>query len=83
MNAERTPGRERARAAAIRKLAEVGYLNCFATVQGRRFVISDKPRDRNGCRVDAEVGCALLIGRNVELVEGDSFSAAYRLTRLN
>jgi hypothetical protein len=91
MNAERTTGprnprrnyAERAKATAMRRLAQFGYLNCFATVRGRRFVISSKPLDRNGRPVDSDVGCALLSGRNVELVEGDSFSAAYRLARLN
>ena len=64
---------------ALRALRSKGYLNCFAGQDKRAFVVSGTPLSREGSVVRYGVGRALLLSRRLELVEGDSFVAAYRL----
>ena len=64
---------------AIRAIRRRGFLNCFASSQRRHFVISSVPLSKNGPRLLYSVGCALMLTRQLELVTGDSFCAAYRL----
>lgn len=64
---------------ALRALRRKGYLNCFATPERRTFVVSDAPLSRKGSTLCHGVGRVLLLSRQLELVKGDSFSAAYRL----
>jgi hypothetical protein len=72
-------GRIWTEAGAIRAIRKKGYLNCFASPERRYFVVSAIPLSRDGSRLRYSVGCALMLARKLELVRGDSFSAAYRL----
>ncbi len=64
---------------AIRAIGRKGFLNCFSSPEGRRFVVSSVPLSKCGTRLRLDVGCALMLKRKLELVRGDSFRAAYRL----
>ncbi len=64
---------------AIRAIGRKGFLNCFSSPKGRCFVVSSVPLSKCGTRVRHDVGRALMLKRKLELIQGDSFRAAYRL----
>jgi hypothetical protein len=64
---------------AVRAIRRKGFVNCFSSPGRRYFVVSAEPLSKSGGRLRYSVGCALMLKRKLELVKGDSFSAAYRL----